>query len=521
MTTAAVVVAALTAIAWIWWGVQRWLDLSGGSTGTEDVSPRGGSEPPGPERPAVASLLVVGLSGGACRVAGSAATATVVDLAARGSLTLREDPSDAASVLVVTRPAAEQDASPTPDSPTDSTADPGPDSTSDGLEPHERIVIRLLRSRSRDGLVSTGTLLRNQPSWLWWFRFRRAVAGAARRDGLTVAARDERLVGAPAVVALPAVVWMLTQLLSVIGSRSLDGVSVDTIVLGLIGLALVRTVLADLADPVDHLTATGREHALSWMAIRSDLSVRIPDDTSPVTSSARQRALAVAVATGAHESTRWALPIMDPVQPRRVWSDAGDRPRVVTVHSPLIPGRGGRPPVVAAVGLAAIIGSRIAGGIVDDVRGSDRLSELDRLVPDANRWIDVVVDAIGWALWVPLVLGLWLLASGVVDSFISRTRRGLVVDVRLVDEGPGRASWLRSLAGVGRDGAALVEVAVDDGAQPWLNSWLVTTRIAPPVGAEVEVRHTPLLGRVHSMRPIGRSGAAADPGDPRLGRLPA
>ncbi|MGB1609254.1 MAG: hypothetical protein ACPHGX_02550, partial [Ilumatobacteraceae bacterium] len=117
--------------------------------------------------------------------------------------------------------------------------------------------------------------------------------------------------------------------------------------------------------------------------------------------------------------------------------------------------------------------------------------------------------------------GLWLLALGVVDSFISRTRRGLVVDVRLVDEGPGRASWLRSLAGVGRDGAALVEVAVDDGAQPWLNSWLVTTRIAPPVGAEVEVRHTPLLGRVHSMRPIGRSGAAADPGDPRLGRLPA
>ncbi|MGB0209543.1 MAG: hypothetical protein ACPGCX_05560, partial [Ilumatobacteraceae bacterium] len=63
MTTAAVVVAALTAIAWIWWGVQRWLDLSGGSTSTDDVSPRGGSEPPGPERPAVASLLVVGLSG--------------------------------------------------------------------------------------------------------------------------------------------------------------------------------------------------------------------------------------------------------------------------------------------------------------------------------------------------------------------------------------------------------------------------------------------------------------------------
>ncbi|MGB1382044.1 MAG: hypothetical protein ACPG7T_09235, partial [Ilumatobacteraceae bacterium] len=170
MTTAAVVVAALTAIAWIWWGVQRWLDLSGGSTSTDDVSPRGGSEPPGPERPAVASLLVVGLSGGACRVAGSAATATVVDLAARGSLTLREDPSDAASVLVVTRQATKQDTSPTPDSPTDSTADPGPDSTSDGLEPHERIVIRLLRSRSRDGLVSTGTLLRNQPSWLWWFR---------------------------------------------------------------------------------------------------------------------------------------------------------------------------------------------------------------------------------------------------------------------------------------------------------------------------------------------------------------
>jgi len=509
VTTGAVVIAALTAVAWIWWGVQRWIDLSGNSPDSTGESVPGGTEPPGRERPAIASLLVVGLSGGACRVAGSAATATVVDLAARGLITLREDPSDPASVLIVTTPSG--------DAETESASEP----TSDDAEPHERIVLGLLRSRSRNGLVSTGTLLRHQPGWLWWFRFRRAVAGAARRDGLTVAARDERLVGAPAVVALPAVLWMITQVMSIIVSRSLSGVSVDAIVLGLIGATLIRTVLADLADPVDHLTTTGREHALAWMSIRSDLSARIPDDTSPVTSSARQRALAVAVATGAHESTRWALPIMDPVQPRRVWSDAGDRPRVVTVHSPLIPGRGGRPPVVAAVGLASIIGSRIAGGIVDDVRGSDRLSELDRLVPDANRWIDVVVDAVGWALWLPLVLGLWLLAAGLADSVIIRTRRGLVVDVRLVDEGPGRASWVRSLAGVGRDGAALVEVAVDDGDQPWLNSWLVTTRMAPPVGAEVEVRHTPLLGRVHSMRPIGRSGAPARPGDPQVGRLPA
>lgn len=177
--------------------------------------------------------------------------------------------------------------------------------------------------------------------------------------------------------------------------------------------------------------------------------------------------------------------------------------------------------MVAAVGLAAIIGSRIASSIVDNVRSSDRLDELDRLVPDANRWIDVLVDAIGWALWIPLVAGLWLVVAGAFDSVVSRSRRGLVIDVRLLDEGSGRASWIRALAGAGRDGSALVEVTVDDGAHPWLSSWLVTARSAPPIGAEAEVRHTPLLGHVRSIRPIGRSGAPAAPGDPSLGRLPA
>ena len=498
MTTAAVAVAVLTAIAWVWWGVQRWIDLSRGSRGADlpDEIPVG-SDPPGSERPAVASMLVVGLSGGACRVAGSAATATVVDLAARGAVALRNDPAAEIGLLVTVENGA-------------------PD-----VEAHESMVLGLLRSRSRNGLVSTGTLLRNQPGWWWWARFRRAVAAASRRDGLSVAARDERLVAAPALPALPAAVWAIAEVLGVISSRSLDGLSVDGLVLGLLSLALLRTVVADLADPVDHLTDSGRRHALAWMAIRADLSRRIPNDASPVTSATRQRALAVAVATGAHEATRWALPLMDPVQPRRVWSDAGDRPRVVTIHSPIIPGRGGRPPVVAAVGLLAIIGSRVAGSIVDSIRSSDRLDELDRLVPDANRWIDVLVDAVGWALWIPLVAGIWLTVAGAFDSAVSRTRRGLVVDVRLVDEGSGRASWLRALAGAGRDGSALVELTVDDGEHPWLSSWLVNGRSAPPIGAEVEVRHTPLLGRVRSIRPIGRSGAPAAPGDPNLGRLPA
>lgn len=499
MTTTAIVIAALTAIAWVWWAVQRWIDLTRGNTGAVHPDATSiGSDPPGPERPAIASMLVVGLAGGACRVAGSAATATVVDLAARGTIGLRDDPATEGGVLV----------------------DIGGDSASD-LETHETMVLGLLRSRSRSGLVSTGTLLRNQPGWLWWARFRRAVATASRREGLSVAARDERLVAAPAVPALPAAVWLVVDVFGAVTSRSLEGVSVDGLVLGLLAIALLRTVLSDLADPVDHLTESGRQHALAWMSIRADLSRRIPDDASPVTSATRQRALAVAVATGAHEATRWALPLMDPVQPRRVWSDAGDRPRVVTIHSPLTPGRGGRPPVVAAVGLAGIIGSRVGAAIVDGFRSSDRLDELDRLVPEANRWIDVLVDAIGWLLWVPLIGGLWLLLAGLVDSAVTRSRRGLVVDVRLVDEGSGRSSWLRALAGAGRDGSALVELTVDDGEHPWLSSWLVTARSAPPIGAEVEVRHTPLLGRVRSMRPIGRSGAPAEPGDPRLGRLPA
>ncbi|MGA0919056.1 MAG: hypothetical protein ACO3SQ_10425, partial [Ilumatobacteraceae bacterium] len=102
MTTSAVVVAALTAIAWVWWGVQRWIDLTRGDrdSGQPDEIPVE-SDPPGAERPAVASMLVVGLSGGACRVAGSAATATVVDLAARGAVSLRDDPTNNAGLLVV------------------------------------------------------------------------------------------------------------------------------------------------------------------------------------------------------------------------------------------------------------------------------------------------------------------------------------------------------------------------------------------------------------------------------------
>ena len=48
MTTSAVVVAALTAIAWVWWGVQRWIDLTRGDRHSDqpDEVPVG-SDPPG------------------------------------------------------------------------------------------------------------------------------------------------------------------------------------------------------------------------------------------------------------------------------------------------------------------------------------------------------------------------------------------------------------------------------------------------------------------------------------------
>ena len=434
--------------------------------------------------PAVLGYLVAAGDGQRCRCLDDAATATIADLVRRGAVAVTS--RDGESVRLAT--------------------DTGADVT---LADHEALVLAHLRATSwpRDGAsatVTSGTLAHHRPPRRWWFTWRRGVAAAARADGLTI----ERV---PLGVVAP--LWALGVIGAVVaGARVLAAIiGVDPgplelwTLLGCLGAVIVAVAALDLwGDPDDVITERGRQ------LVADRLERGIGTDVTPSTGLGQRLGLPEAVACGISGAAVVQAPMLDHRRRRHIWSSATGRPRVIQVVSPVIPGRGGRPITVAAGGIAvgaAAFALRPLADRLTSWTGVDAV--LDTIAPGTE--VDVAIDrydAVVTAIVVTfIVIGLWLMVAGAVDSFARRRRTGTVVSVSVMD---GRTWWQRCghrVAAVGHDGTALVELAIDDGHSTRLRSFLVDARAAAPHGATVEVTYTPLLGRVRRLAPVGDAGA--------------
>ncbi|NBU95460.1 MAG: hypothetical protein EBS20_06160 [Actinobacteria bacterium] len=423
--------------------------------------------------PAVLGYLVAAGDGQRCRCLDDAATATIADLVRRGAVAVAS--RDGEAVRLAT--------------------DTGADVT---LADHEALVLAHLRAASwpRDGAsatVTSGTLAHHRPPRRWWFTWRRGVAAAARADGLSI----ERV---PLSIVAP--LWALGVIGAVVaGARvvaAIIGVDPGPLelwtLLGCLGAVIVAVAALDLwGDPDDVITERGRH------LVADRLERGIGTDVGPSTGLGQRLGLPEAVACGISGAAVVQAPMLDHRRRRHIWSAATGRPRVVQVVSPVIPGRGGRPLTVAAGGIAvgaAAFALRPLADRLTSWTGVDAVVAIDRY--------DAVVTAIVVTF---IVIGLWLLVAGAIDSFVRRRRTGTVVSVSVMDD---RTWWQRlghRIAAIGHDGTALVELAIDDGHSTRLRSFLVDARAAAPHGATVEVTYTPLLGRVRRLAPVGDAGA--------------
>ena len=126
------------------------------ATRTPDITPGPPGAQPADESPAVVDLIT-----GGWRLCDEAASATLLDLAARGAVQIEEVGPELS--LVRLRKA-------------------------EGLNPYEQLVYDHVRSLARDGVVATGALAEGSRNLgRWWKSFRKKVIADARQRGLSQA----------------------------------------------------------------------------------------------------------------------------------------------------------------------------------------------------------------------------------------------------------------------------------------------------------------------------------------------
>jgi hypothetical protein len=441
-----------------------------------DRRPAVGGDAPD-EPPAVVALLTNGY-----HVPRSAATATVLDLAARRWVKF----ADAEGELVIfTR---------------------GSGMTGDALRPFEQQVLNHLTARSFDGVTSAGTLVASQSRLdrRWWRRFRTDVIRVARAEGLTKPRYDVGIIAPPAVLAIVALVlaWWTWR------SGDDDIAVSDSIAPRLVWLvaALAAVTLAvrtatTWRSHAERPTGMGEARAAQWLGYRTRLRARIPERASVIAPPEHQLALAHALVMGVAEHLYDDVPIT-PEDHRWAWSDAGPTPHVVRVRYPFRPGYGRNPLMVLVAGILVLAASWWLRGFFQRVADGEALQSLLDNIPEQTDIVERVATVLAGLALVPLVWAAWAIVAGTVDSVWSRVRTGLVVRARRPAAVVPVPRVTRRLAERGR---FAVFLAVDDARRTSVSAWLANERTAAPQGAYARVRATPMLGYVRSSEPVGAS----------------
>lgn len=402
----------------------------------------------GPEPPAVAALLC-----GDYEVRGETAPATLLDLAARGIITLDEiEPGQTICHVPAAPP--------------------------DGLTSYERHVLVALCGKAIDGVVpatalTTGT---DDASARWHRELDELVVTDTKRRGLTVDRWPRAVVRGIGLGVL--VVVALLLLSARLGGDAEDhpvvaGAAAAVAIGGAFALGgLAGRLRRSLAQ---HPTEAGTAAERAWLGVRAHLAEnpRLPE-LPPAAVRLYGRHLAYAAGFGLADHAVDALPF-GAEDDHLAWSPYGRRWRRVRVRYPRVrPPAWGRHPALAT--FVALVAAAVSVFLLT------RVGSLSGGVAG----IATAVVAL------PLVWSVWVLVTAVPDLFARRTVTGVVLRCRT------RARLLSSRS----DPQYWYYVAIDDGTRDHLAAYRVSEELYHRVrqGQTVTVDVTPRLGHVRAIR---------------------
>ncbi|MDG4797153.1 DUF2207 domain-containing protein [Micromonospora sp. WMMD1082] len=419
----------------------------------------------GAEPPALVSLLVNRWS-----VTEDAVESTLLDLAARGHVELRQ-PGDDPMQTTLHLP-------PTP-----------PDEGR--LRPYERRVLDRVRGLAVNGVLPLTALTFRDPTQAraWNRRLRAQVVADARAAGLS-----RRRFG-------PAVTTLLVALAVVaavgVGLAALHyGIWHGTednpgLAAGFITFAALATIAG--VSPGERDTELGRQTAARWLGVRDWLRGHEQfNELPPASVAIWDRYLGYGAAVGA---TRLTSAVLDLGMGDRtlVWSSYGGTWHRVRVRYPRLLPRYGR--TVPRLLLSAVISIAVGAFLLHVLGGAVDLppATADR----AERAVTLVVDGVVVLAVLVLASGVYTLVRGLTDLVTERSITGEVLWVQV---------WRTSAQGENEPARPWLHyLAVDDGTDERTTAWGLPSRWAESChdGDTVTIRVRPWSRRVVGLSVIG------------------
>lgn len=421
----------------------------------------------GDEPPAVVNLITNSWS-----LEHEAIPATLLDLAARGHVSIRQAGQDAVVYVPLEPPAR---------------------AASDPLLRYERMVlkhVKRLARRTSDGVVPAGALTTgpDEQAKRWWRRFRLAVHDDARDRGLAERrwSRWTKVglillavaAAAPLGFALSAAVYDAgndTDLVS-------GGVTYSVVVF--VALAVLSATRSGVAD-----TPQGREVAARWLGLRAMLSTDpLFAEHHPSGVDVWGRKLAYGAAMGLAHGAVHALPL-GAENDREVWSHVSGSWRVVHVHYPrwLSIGYGNHPLLSVLQGLLVVAMGAMPVLVVSQITG-DELG--------ASPFFAVTAVPFG----LMAVAGLWAVWRGLADLVTPKqTVEGSVVRWRAKASGKSER-WY---------------VVVDDGKSSHVSAWKFDQTPNFGLDAVVRARVSRRLRYVSQLEVLDASATVVPPEEER------
>ncbi|KAA0021926.1 DUF2207 family protein [Antrihabitans cavernicola] len=293
--SAGAIVAVLCAVATIagWLGLLGWLMFS---TKTPSIRTGPPTQALRPEAPALVDFVT-----GDWKLCDEAASATLLDLAARRFVTIEEVGPELSLVRL------------------------GRNVDTSALTRYEQLVIdHVTKLATADGVVATGALAegaRNLGSW--WKKFSRAVRDEARAAGLSEArwlpVHRTILTGAAAIPAVTTAIAAALYLpLNSSGERDPFGALI-------FGFCIVFLALVSLQEKVngERGTRLGAEVAGHWLGVQDHMATARFGEQPAAGVTVWGRPLAYAAALGLAERAVVSLPISTPADDGKAWSDYG------------------------------------------------------------------------------------------------------------------------------------------------------------------------------------------------------
>ncbi|MEU8265893.1 hypothetical protein AB0B89_01895 [Sphaerisporangium sp. NPDC049002] len=269
------------------------------STRSPDIEPGPPTSELRDESPALVDLIT-----GNWRLCDEAASATLLDLAAKGAVQIEEIGPEL-SLVRLREPRT-------------------------ALTAYEKLVHDHVRSLATDGVVATGALAEGARNLgRWWKSFRRKVIVEAREKGLS---RPRWSRSQAALLTVAAAVPALALGVAVAATAD-TGHKDGGFGAAIVGFALLTSLLGRLNG--ERGTAEGARVAGYWMGVRAHLAANQGFAEQPAAAvTIWGRHLAYAAALGLARRAVTSLPISVPADDKRAWSDYGGMWHVVNVRYP-------------------------------------------------------------------------------------------------------------------------------------------------------------------------------------------